>query len=298
MFKIGDFSKLTSVSVKMLRHYNDIGLLLPAQVDESTGYRFYTADQLPRLNRIIALKELGFSLEQVKTLLDQPLSAEQLQGMLLLRRAQITEQLRADERRLRNVETRLSQIDQEQHSPYDVIVRDVPPQRMATLRRIVPTDEAIPALFDEVEAFAALHKARATASPLMLYHDAEYRETDMDVEAAVPVLFPIEATAPITVREMPGGRMICSVYTGSYSKTQEVLNALLRWLALHRCKIGGALREVYLRFGADHAEQLNLPTAFLTTHAPLFVTELQLPIESEDDDDALSTLGLQRTARF
>jgi DNA-binding transcriptional MerR regulator len=70
MFKIGDFSRFSRVTVKMLRHYDEIGLLKPARVDPFTGYRYYTADQLPRLNRIIALKDLGFTLEQIGSLLD------------------------------------------------------------------------------------------------------------------------------------------------------------------------------------------------------------------------------------
>lgn len=292
MFKIGDFSRLTCVSIKMLRHYSEIGLLSPAHVDQATGYRYYSVDQLPRLNRIVALKELGFTLEQVRVIIDEPLSGQELRGMLLMRRAQIAAQLRADEQRLINVETRLSQIEQETRPLYDVVVREVATQTMATLRRTVGSDDRqITMMFDEVEAFAARHNARAPASPLMLYHDADYRETDLDVEVAVPLVQSVEEQPPIRVRQLSGGRMACAVYTGSYDKTQEVLNALLRWLALHRFRIAGPLREVYLRFGADNADTLGLAPAFLTTQPPLYVTELQLPIESEDQHDALSTPG-------
>ncbi len=283
MFKIGDFSRLTCVSVKTLRHYSENGLLLPAYIDSASGYRYYTADQLPRLNRILALKELGFSLDQVRTIIDEPLTVQELRGMLLMRRTQIAAQLRADEQRLLNVETRLSQIEQETRPLYDVIVREIGTQPMATLRATVANEgRQIAAMFDEVEAFAARHYARAAASPLMLYHDADYRETDLDIEVAVPLLQVVEEQPPIRVRQLPGGRMACAVYTGSYDRTQEVLNTLLRWLALHAYRIAGPLREVYLRYGADNADSLGLSPAFLTDQPALFVTELQLPIESED----------------
>jgi DNA-binding transcriptional MerR regulator len=272
MFKIGDFSKFSCVSVKMLRHYDDIGLLKPAQVDALTGYRYYSADQLPRLNRIIALKELGFTLEQIKELLDRHLSAEQLKGMLQLRRAQVAQQLRAEEQRLAKIETRLWQIEQEQRPLYDVIVRNVRPQMMATLRQTVPNSgKAIAGMFDMVEAFAASHNARLAASPLLIYHDTEYRETDIDVEVAVPLTHPIDGNPPITVRTIDGGQMACAVYTGDYDKTTEVLNAMLIWLGLHNYRIAGPLREVYLRFAADHVEKLGLPSAFITEHQHLFV---------------------------
>ena len=69
MFKIGEFSKLGQVSTRMLRHYDKLGLLVPDQIDEWTGYRYYTIQQLPRLHRIIALKDMGLSLQQITDLL-------------------------------------------------------------------------------------------------------------------------------------------------------------------------------------------------------------------------------------
>jgi DNA-binding transcriptional MerR regulator len=89
MFTIGDFAKLGRVSVRMLRHYDSLGLLIPAEVDRYTGYRMYRADQMSRLNRVIALKDLGFTLSQVRSILDEQVSADQLRGMLRLRRAQL-----------------------------------------------------------------------------------------------------------------------------------------------------------------------------------------------------------------
>ena len=82
MIKIGDFSKLAHITVKTLHHYGDLGLLKPAHVDRYNGYRYYTLDQLGRVNRILALKDLGFSLEQVGQLLAEDLSIEEMRGML------------------------------------------------------------------------------------------------------------------------------------------------------------------------------------------------------------------------
>ncbi|HLB47902.1 MAG TPA: helix-turn-helix domain-containing protein [Anaerolineales bacterium] len=106
MIKIGDFSKLSQATVKALRLYDEMGLLKPARVDNFTGYRYYSADQLPRLNRILALKDLGFSLEQIAQLLKDDLPVEQLRGMLKMKRAEIEQRLEDEQERLTRVEAR------------------------------------------------------------------------------------------------------------------------------------------------------------------------------------------------
>ena len=112
MFKIGEFSRLSRVSVRMLRHYDQLGLLTPSQTDPFTGYRYYSAEQLPRLNRILALRDLGFSLEQIAGMLEDDLSTDQLLGMLKLKRAEVEEQMRLEQQRLARLEVRIRQISE------------------------------------------------------------------------------------------------------------------------------------------------------------------------------------------
>src|SRR6201993_341766 len=111
MFRIGEFSKIAQVSGRLLRYYDEIGLLIPESIDPETGYRYYSARQLPQLNRILVLKELGLSLEQIARLLDQETSVDEIRGMLNLRKAQIAQSVEEESKRLRFVETRLQQID-------------------------------------------------------------------------------------------------------------------------------------------------------------------------------------------
>jgi DNA-binding transcriptional MerR regulator len=288
MFKIGDFSKLTRVSAKMLRHYDELGLLKPAHIDPTNGYRYYSASQLPRLNRLIALKDLGFSLEQIGALLDDALPPEELQGMLKLRQAEIEAQLRAEQQRLERVAGRLRYIEQEKAQPrYEIVLREVRPQLMACLRQVVPdTGDPVAALFDELEAHAAVHQARAFSSPLMIIHDPDYREMDVEVEVAVPLTHDIPGTERIRVGVLPGSpNMACVVYTGAYDKTEEALSALTVWIDAHGYRVDGPFREVYLRFNADMAEQLGLPGAFLTDNSKAFVTEIQIPVTREENDE-------------
>jgi DNA-binding transcriptional MerR regulator len=113
MIKIGDFSKLSLVSIKTLRYYDEMGLLKPVNVDRFTGYRYYSASQLPRLNRILALKDLGFSLEQIAQVLNEGVSLEQLRGMLRLKQAELQQHITGEQERLARISARLNDITME-----------------------------------------------------------------------------------------------------------------------------------------------------------------------------------------
>jgi len=125
--------------VVTLRYYDEMDLLKPVKVDTYTGYRYYSADQLPRLNRILALKDLGFSLEQIKLMLADGLSLEQLRGMLTTQRNEVEKQLAEEQERLNRIESRLRQIEMENKMPnYDIVIKTVPAMWVAACRRHDP----------------------------------------------------------------------------------------------------------------------------------------------------------------
>src|SRR5690348_2447447 len=111
MLNIGDFARFAGVSVRMLRHYDSLGLLVPTEVDASTGYRRYDESLLTRAHQLVAFKELGFSLEEVGSLLDQQMGVEGLRELLESRRAALADQIEADRQRLGEVERRLRLIE-------------------------------------------------------------------------------------------------------------------------------------------------------------------------------------------
>ena len=282
MFRIGEFSRFGRVSVKMLRHYDDLGLLKPARVDRDTGYRYYAADQLPRLNRIVALKDLGFRLEQIGMMLDGDLNDEQMRGMLKLRRAELEQAMEATAAQLAQVDARLSQLGRAESPAYDVVLRSVPPQQVAAIRQTMSADDAtVTALFEELEAYVARYRARAPLPPLLVYHDAEYPEAAEDIEVMIPVLGLVPPDDRIVARELPGhGSMACLVHTGGYDGLTEAFAVLLRWIERHGYTVAGPTREVYLRFGADQVGY-SLPDAYLAASDEEFVTELQVPVATE-----------------
>ena len=129
MIRIGVFARLSQLSIPTLHHYDEIGLLKPISVDAATGYRYYSVSQLPRLNRILALKDLGFSLEQIEQVLESDLPIEELRGMLKLKQAEVEQHVSDEQDRLKRITTRLRQIELEDSMPnYEVIIKTIAPK--------------------------------------------------------------------------------------------------------------------------------------------------------------------------
>ncbi len=155
MLKISDFAQLSRISPKTLRLYDRLGLLKPATVDRHNNYRYYSASQLPRLNRILVFKELGFSLEQISKLLDDNLSVSEIRGMLRLKQLELEQKLAEDVARLNKVTIRLQELEQEKSmSNYEIILKPVKSQLVAGTLGVVPDFDnctsIIEKLFDRV----------------------------------------------------------------------------------------------------------------------------------------------------
>lgn len=267
MFKIGEFSKLSQVTVKTLRFYDQEGLLQPAQVDPMTGYRYYSADQLPRLNRILALKALGFSLEQIRQMIDEQISPDELRGMFRLRRAEIEQQMADEEARLAQLLHRLKQIDQEGDMPdYEVVLKQVDAVHVASVRGVIPAYSDVGQLFGELFGYL-MPKGIHPAGPVMaIYHDPEYRESDCDVEALIPVSGG-DSGGRVQMRDLPGAQMVTTVHQGAYDAIGGAYTAMMTWMEQNGYQVAGPCREIYLR-GPNE----NLASAD-------YVTEVQFPVQ-------------------
>jgi len=285
MLKIGDFSKLSQVTVKALRLYDQMGLLKAAQVDHFTSYRYYSASQLPRLNRILALKDLGFSLEQIGKLLDQQLPPEQIRGMLRLKQAELQQHIEVEQARLARVEARLKQIEQEDTMPdYDVIIKKVEPMTVVSIREILqaeplsivlmreilPNYPVVAQLFDELFNYLLQHGAIMGKYSAAIWHDPEYKESNIDGEAVIAIERNLPGNDRIEVYKLPGYEtMACVIHYGSYKTINQAYSYLLTWIEANNYKIVGPNREFYIQGGS---EKDNEPS----------VTELQFPVEKVD----------------
>jgi DNA-binding transcriptional MerR regulator len=272
MFKIGDFSRLSMVSVKALRYYDERGLLRPARVDEETGYRYYSTDQLLRLNRILALKDMGLSLEQIALLLDQEPTPDQIRGMLRLKQVELHQQLIEGQARLTRIEAWLQAFEQEVTMPaYDVILKKVEPIRVAQALGTAPSMEQIgpilDSLFDKVFTHITQHGATIAGPAITVYYDPEFRERDVNVGACMPIQGPLSDGEQVKVIELPAVKTMASViHRGSFSTLNQAYNAILKWIEANGYRINGFNREVNLEYerGGDQSK---------------FVSEVQFPVE-------------------
>jgi DNA-binding transcriptional MerR regulator len=270
MIRIGDFSKLSCVTVKTLRFYDEMGLLKPVSVDPFTGYRYYEFSQLPRLHRILALRDLGFSIESIGHLLEQVLNAEQIHGMLLLRQAEIRQKVTDEEERLQRVTSWLSQIEQEDKmSEYDVVLKSAEPIRVASVRAVVPQPPDQGELWGELEKVLGMNRAKPSGVCFCLYHDEEYRERDWDIEVCEPINVDLKTDGRVQVRTLPAvEKMACTVHKGGFLSISNAYDAILKWIDANGYHITGPYREVYLNPSTDD-----------TGEDPNTVTEIQYPVE-------------------
>ncbi|RBQ18830.1 MerR family transcriptional regulator [Spongiactinospora rosea] len=273
MFTIGDFATMGRVSIRMLRHYDAIGLLRPARVDPSSGYRYYEAGQLKRLNRLVALKDLGFTLAEVAKIVDADVGTAELRGMLRLRQAQVARQIAADTARLARIEARLRMIEKEgAMSTKSVTVKTVAPVRVALVAGVAESGghedvaPVIGGLFGEL--FGALEQAGiAPAGPAM----ATYAPAEGDrltVTAACPIAPDAdpEAAGPLEIRTLDGiGAAACYAHHGPMAGIGEGYQALATWIEDNGHRTDGTAREVYLVAHPEPEERWR--------------TELQMPID-------------------
>jgi DNA-binding transcriptional MerR regulator/predicted transcriptional regulator YdeE len=271
MFIIGDFARHGQVSVRMLRHYDAIGLLTPARIDANSGYRYYEMSQLARLNRIIALKDLGFSLDQVAELLDEQISADQLHGMLRLRSAQLQDTIATDSARLVQVEARLQIIESEGHMPaHDVIVKPLPALRVveltASAASFTPEDigPVVKPLCAELGRRLATAQVTATGPLTCYYEKSEDADSAVIVHAAVPIAGSVGDTGDLRVVDLPAAPAAATtVHRGRMDRVLPAWQAIAQWIDTNAYTSAGYPREVYLEVPEDEAA---------------WVTELQEPV--------------------
>jgi effector-binding domain-containing protein len=269
MLKIGDFSFLSRVTVKTLRYYDEIGLLKPVKVDPFTSYRYYSVEQLPRLNRILVLKNLGLSLEEISRMVNDDLTTEHIRQLLHVKQSEIRQRLEDEQGRLEQVEKWLRQIEKEGIMPkQDVIIKKIEAQNVASVRDVVPTYHDIERLCNELYPYLMGKNAQIAGPPIAVYHDMEYMEKDVDIELVVPITGSLPATDRVKVGDLPAvEQAACMIHQGPYETIGESYKMLMAWAEANGYQVAGPDREIYLK-GPE--EEGRSPQDY--------ITELQLPV--------------------
>ena len=265
MLSIGAFAQIGQVTHRMLRHWDTAGLLVPAHVDEFTGYRSYDPSQLERLHRIMALRQLGFGLEQIGVILERGIDADRIAELLRARRADVEREHRVAAERLVDVERRLHLIEREKRmSSAEFIEKSLPAVRLAARTAIVPFDEIglhVGPMFDAVEA-ALPDECGLLDTPL-----AEYRATEDGMHLTIGYAYGGDRVDGVELVELPAvASAVCGIHLGPMSGISDTWHALHAEMLARGFVPSGPCRELYVRAVSDDQSD--------------WVTELQQPVRA------------------
>jgi len=255
VFKIGEFSRIARVSARLLRFYDELGLLRPGVVDAATGYRFYTTAQLQRLNRILVLKDLGLSLEQIGGVIDEQASAEQLRAMLLVRRSDAERALAEEAARLRLIESRIAQLDAGASALDDVLIRAEPARRVITVRDTLSSFVEARGIIGQLAQTLPKHVPREALGTLIgIAHSAEFEPDAIDVELGYvltgepPARLPALGERRLAVRELAAvPHMAVCIRVGLPEHAHLITGKIGQFVEANGYRLAGAGREVFLR---------------------------------------------------
>ncbi len=246
MFSIGEFSRIARVTPRQLRHYEELGLFKPERIDLETGYRFYSALQLPRLNRILTLKELGFTLTQILRLLDENISAEEIRGMLTMRKAQIEQTLRDELERVRSIEARLGQIEEQGLLTDDVILKAMPARTFLSIRQIISSKEEGFALMAEVHRALPRPAGKSVSGQFALLFSSDSFETEnIDVEMGLLLDSDVLETVllsdgrAMTVHTLPAVETMATLVCVGIANHEQCYGQLGTWMEHHHFQLAG-----------------------------------------------------------
>jgi predicted transcriptional regulator YdeE/DNA-binding transcriptional MerR regulator len=309
MIKIGDFSKLAHVSIKTLHHYDELGLLKPVHVDRFSSYRYYEIGQLSHLNRILALKDLGLSLEQVMDLLREDISPAEMRGMLRMKQMELAARVEEEQARLQRVEGRLRQLEADGRSPHsEVAVKDVPAQTALVAQVVAASEET---LWPARESLCMLLQNQLDVARLKpatpwfaLVDDLPYEETDLELTLAVGVDLRSGQRAgdwqgsPVSLQELPAVPAMASViHIGDYATLPRSYATLVGWMQGNAQQPAGSYREIYLPESGVSATPIgSSPSGMIEVQCPVEKARVPVSIQSDKKGEPMQPKIVNRPA--
>lgn len=270
MLRIGDFSKLSRISIRMLHHYDEISLLSPEYVDDMTNYRYYGEGQLAEANRISVLKEMGFQLAVIKDIMQSKDSEKKLAALIEEKKLEVMGQLREAEHRIQLLDTAMEKLRKgEMIMNYDVVLKNMPERYVASVRKVIPEYSQEGMLWGILNQETAGMNLQI-ASPMFaaaVYYDGEYKESDVDVEIQQEVKGKYKDTEHVVFKTVPSMQVASVTFKGSYSQMNDVNMAIANWVKENGHEFAGAAFNIYYVSPGD------------TDKEEEFVTEVCYPVK-------------------
>ncbi|MBN2239126.1 MAG: MerR family transcriptional regulator [Dehalococcoidales bacterium] len=271
IYRIGDFSRLSRVTTRALRYYDEIGLLKPVRVDQVTGYRFYSVDQLPKLNYIVTLKNIGFSLDDINELMNNGMPPDYIKRLLQVKKTEIQDRIDQDRDKLRQVDIWLDRVGSAGITPTEIFVqrKTVPPVRVISRREIGTYDETVTRLtsdiLQQINRPENVDSVKISGPVTGLFYDDEYKEIDADIEVAVPVEGEFTIQEPgFEIKILPECTVISAVHKGYEQNIGKTYAQIIEYAEVQVLKLVTPIRELYLEYGdtipeEDYLTEIQFP---------------------------------------
>lgn len=269
MYRIGMFSKLGKVTIKTLHHYDEVGLLVPAHVDEENSYRYYTTGQLFRLNEIIALRQMGFFISEISAIVDGGNVAE----ILKRRKAKLESEIHNVTGQLSRLNRYIEEQKEEPKMSYQAVIKEIPACTVFTARYTLPNyaamNEIMPALGEKVGRANPGLKCALPEYCFNVYLDDEYRDTDINVEICQAVTNRGKDGDGIVFKDLPAVTVASVLHRGVYETIGAAYAYAMQWVEQNGYKMASNVRESYIDgiWNKDKVED--------------WLTEIQIPVEKK-----------------
>lgn len=268
MFKIGEFSKLTQISIRMLRHYDEMGLLKPEHIDKSSGYRYYSANQIPQLQKIVLLRDLDFTVKEIKEGLLY-WDSDEITKLLDAKKATIADKIEIEKKRYEKIDAALSDISTDKLDAHcNIIMKSVPAFDCLSLRRTIPNYYCEGQLWQELEQYVHENHIPVQSNGVTFFYDVDHKESDVDVEICVFTDVMGSDDGCFKYRHEPkADKMACVMIYGSYDNIGKGYEAFAMWLDNHKpYKMLTPTRQI-CHIGPMDTDDPNQ-----------YLTELQIPV--------------------
>lgn len=271
MLKIGDFSKLTHISVRMLRYYDKQNLLKPSYVDPVTGYRMYAVEQVAELQKIVMLRDLNFGVAEITNVLDN-WSDKQLIKRLCDKIREAESIIKAEKKRIVNIQKTIEHVRTKTlDKHYNVTIKAIAPITVISLRRKIASyfDENL--LWQELMDFVQsehIEYDRSKRNNVVIYHDEEHMDTDVDIEVCLIVRKMGQSRNGFIFRELePLDYAACMMVYGPYDNLADAYSFFVNWLGKNKTYCLG-----------ETARQITIVDCNDTNNPNEYLTEIQLPL--------------------
>ncbi|QAA32406.1 MerR family transcriptional regulator [Clostridium manihotivorum] len=270
MFKIGDFSKLTKVSIRMLRYYDEVGLFKPEGIDDFTGYRYYSAKQILELNLIVALRDMGFNVADIALFIKER-SKEKLEEILKVKSEEVENNIRAEQIKLERINSTIKDMKEERvNMKYNVTLKEIPSHKVISLRDTIPAYTAEGMLWARLSEYLMKRNIPCNDFAYATYHDEGYKEGQVDVEVVMGVYSLMKDDSGFVFKETEAVEQAASILVpGEYSNLTGAYNFLANWIEENGFAMCGNPRQVAIKGPWNE------------TNTEDYLSEIQIPVKKQ-----------------